>query len=101
MDTELMGRIEAYVDEVWEDVVADISSLVSHPSIADSSAATAGAPFGEHVRGALDCALSIAERLGYTVGEDEGYVGFADVPGESGQQIATIAHVDVGKVEPV
>ena len=77
MDTELMGRIEAYVDEVWEDVVADISSLVSHPSIADSSAATAGAPFGEHVRGALDCALSIAERLGYTVGEDEGYVGFA------------------------
>lgn len=63
MDTELMGRIEAYVDEVWEDVVADISGLVSHPSIADSSAATAGAPFGEHVRGALDCALSIAERL--------------------------------------
>lgn len=100
MDTELMGRIEAYVDEVWEDVVADIADLVSHPSIADSSAATAGAPFGEHVRGALDCALSIADRLGYTVGEDEGYVGFADVSGDSEQQIATIAHVDVVPAGP-
>lgn len=100
MDTERMDRIDAYVDEVWEDVVADIASLVSHPSLADSSAAAPGAPFGAPVRDALDCALDIAKRLGYQVGEDEGYVGFADIPGDSEEQIATIAHVDVVPAGP-
>lgn len=38
--------VAEYVDEVWEDVVADIEQLVSYPSVAVSADAEPGAPFG-------------------------------------------------------
>ena len=100
MDAKLEQQVDAYVDEVWEDAVADIATLVSHPSIADCDAAEEGAPFGRPVRDALDCALGIARRLGYEVSDDEGYVGMADIAGERPEQIATIAHVDVVPAGP-
>ena len=95
IDPEFEKSVDAYVDEVWEDVVADIAAVVSHPSVADESKGCPGAPFGPEVRGALDCALGIAEKLGYEVSDDDGYVGIADLPGQDDVQIATIAHVDV------
>ena len=64
MDNKLVCDVESYVDEVWEDVVADIARLVEVPSIADASAAEAGAPFGRPVREALDPARAGAKRLG-------------------------------------
>lgn len=100
MDKELEKRVDAYVDEVWEDAVSDIAALVSHPSVADGNAGSAGAPFGKPVREALDCALSIARKLGYETSDDEGYVGIADIPGRSSTQVATIAHVDVVPAGP-
>lgn len=100
MDTTLEARVDAYVDEVWEDVVSDIAQLVGKASVADASTGTEGAPFGPGVRAALDCALGIAQRLGYETSEDAGYVGIADIPGESERQVATIAHVDVVPAGP-
>ena len=100
MDNTLDARIDSYVDEVFEDMVADISALVSHPSVADASKAEPGAPFGRAVRDALDCGLSIARRLGFETGDDEGYLGWADIPGEEERQLATIAHVDVVPAGP-
>lgn len=97
---DVMEHVEAYVDEVWEDVVADIAALVKHPSVADATAAEPGAPFGAPVRAALDCGLEIATKLGYEVGHDEGYVGYTDIPGERSEHIATIAHVDVVPAGP-
>lgn len=100
MDNKLVCDVESYVDEVWEDVVADIARLVEVPSIADASAAEAGAPFGRPVREALDRALAVAKRLGYRTADDDGYVGMADVPGAQAAQVATIAHVDVVPAGP-
>lgn len=100
MEATLEKRVDAHIDEVWEDVVADISKLVSHPSVADGAQAEPGAPFGSEVRRALDCGLDIARRLGYVTGEDDGYLGWGDIPGESKTQVATIAHVDVVPAGP-
>ncbi len=100
MDKELVAQVDAYVDEVWEDVVADIASLVAHPSVADEGDGTPGAPFGPAVRAALDCGLGIAEKLGYTVSEDDGFIGIADIPGETDTQVATIGHLDVVPAGP-
>lgn len=100
MRADVMESVEKYVDEVWEDVVSDIASLVACPSVADDSAAEPGAPFGRSVRDALDCSLGIAERLGYEVTDDDGYVGIADIPGEREEHLATIAHVDVVPAGP-
>lgn len=63
--------VTEYVDEVWEDVVADIEQLVSYPSVAVAADAEPGAPFGRPVRDALDCALGIAQKLGYQTSDDE------------------------------
>ena len=92
--------VAEYVDEVWEDVVADIEQLVSYPSVAVAADAESGAPFGRPVRDALDCALGIAQKLGYQTSDDEGFVGIADIPGRGDKQLATICHVDVVPAGP-
>ena len=92
--------VAEYVDEVWEDVVADIEQLVSYPSVAVAADAEPGAPFGRPVRDALDCALGIAQKLGYQTSDDEGFVGIADIPGRGDKQLATICHVDVVPAGP-
>ena len=92
--------VAEYVDEVWEDVVADIEQLVSYPSVAVAADAEPGAPFGRPVRDAFDCALGIAQKLGYQTSDDEGFVGIADIPGRGDKQLATICHVDVVPAGP-
>lgn len=93
----LKADVDAYVDEVWEDVVSDIDRLVRHESVEDLSAAEPGKPWGPASNGALVEAERMAERLGLEVTDVDGYLGFADVPGASGpdRHIATIAHTDI------
>ena len=100
MDKTLEQRVDAYIDTVWDQVLADIAKLVGCPSVADTSLAEPAAPFGPDVRRALDCALGIAQRLGYDTADDEGYLGWGDIAGERPEQVATIAHVDVVPAGP-
>lgn len=100
MDKELEAQIDAYVDEVWPDVLDDIEALVSHPSLADYDHPEPGAPFGKDARAALDCALGIAKKLGYKTSDAAGYMGMADIAGETDKQIATICHIDVVPAGP-
>ena len=92
--------VAEYVDEVWEDVVADIEQLVSYPSVAVSADAEPGAPFGRPVRDALDCALGHCAEARLSDERRRGYVGIADIPGCGDKQLATICHVDVVPAGP-
>lgn len=94
-DDQLRQDVDRYVDEVWEDVVADIDSLVRIRSVEDKAAAEPGKPWGPASHEALAEAVSMAARLGLDAHECEGYIGYADLPGQSATQIATIAHTDV------
>ena len=95
VDETFKAQVDAYVDEVWEDVVADIETLVRIPSVEDLSVARPGMPWGPACHDALVAALGIAQRLGLDAHECEGYIGYADLPGASETQVATIAHTDV------
>ena len=95
VDEAFRARVDEYVDEVWEDVVADIRSLVRIESVEDLSTAGPGMPWGKRSNEALLEALAIAERLGLATTNVDGYLGFGDVPGADGRQIATIAHSDI------
>ena len=97
VDEQLKREVDAYVDEVWEDVVADMDRLVRHDSVEDLAAAEPGKPWGPAAWGALVEAERMAERLGLEVTDVDGYLGFADVPGASGPEryVATIAHTDI------
>lgn len=96
-DEQLRRDVDAFVDEVWEDVVRDIDLLVRHDSVEDLAHAEPGKPWGPAANGALVEAERMAERLGLKVTDLDGYLGFADVPGASGPEryVATIAHTDI------
>ena len=61
---KLKADVDAYVDEVWEDVVADIDRLVRHESVEDLSAAEPGKPWGPASNGALVEAEQMAAKAG-------------------------------------
>ena len=100
MDDSLQQAIDAYIDEHWNDVVADIDSLVRIESTEDLGAAAENAPYGPGPRAALDRALGMATRMGLTAHDCEGRIGYADLPGESDTQLGIIGHVDVVPAGP-
>lgn len=97
VDEAFKSQVDAYVDEVWEDVVEDIRALVRHESVEDLAAAEPGKPWGPASNAALVEAENIARRLGLEVTDVDGYLGFGDVPGASSPDtyVATIAHSDI------
>jgi len=97
---ELQREIDAYRDEHWGEVLADIEALVKVPSTEDLEAAAPGAPYGPGPRAALSVALGIAERMGLSTHDCEGHIGYADLPGASDTQIGIIGHVDVVPAGP-
>lgn len=92
---QLKQDIDAFVERVWPEVLDDIADLVSVRSVEDLDHAAENAPWGPGPREALDEALCIADRVGLAAHDCDGFIGFADLPGASDKQIATIAHVDV------
>lgn len=78
--------IDAYVNEHWEDVLADLQTLIAIPSFREDSKANPQkkAPFGPGPRRALDAALEIAGRMGFKTHDVDGYIGYADYLGEEG-----------------
>ena len=92
---QLKHEAEAYVDEVWDNLLADIDSLVHIDSVEDLNAAAPGAPFGPGVREALGTALGIAEKLGLEPHNVGGYIGYGSLAGAKPEVVATIAHCDI------
>ena len=94
-DEELKRRAKEFVDANWEDIVRDIDALVHINSVEDLDHAEPGKPYGPAPFEALDTAVKIADRLGLDAHNCDGHIGYADVPGESEKQIATIGHTDI------
>ena len=95
IDEAFKAQVDRYVDEVWEDVVEDIRSLVRIDSVEDLAAAEPGKPWGPAAYDALAKGLEIASHIGLEAHDCDGYIGYADLAGESSRQIATIAHTDI------
>ncbi len=94
-EEQLKRDVDAYVDEIWEDAVEDIRTLVKIESVEDLEHAEPGKPWGPAANEALVAAEGIASRLGLTVTDLDGYIGYADLAGEREACIATIAHTDI------
>ena len=100
MEDVLESEIGSYLEKDWDNIVADIERVVRIESTEDLPAAAPGAPFGPGPRAALTEALNIARDMGFEVHDVDGYVGYADLPGESDTQIGIIGHVDVVPAGP-
>lgn len=92
-DKILMERIEVFVQENTENIIRDIKTLVDIKSVKEEP--KPGAPFGDGPARVLNKALDMAAGMGLSVRNCEGYVGYADLPGKSGEHIAMVTHLDV------
>lgn len=84
--------ILAKVDELQEQMITDILRVVRIDSV--QTQAKPGKPFGEGVDQALQEALKIAQELGFTTKNIDGYMGYAQY-GEGDDYIGVIGHLDV------
>ena len=94
MDQELHQKIDAFIKANREQLLKDIAALVAVDSV--EAAPAEGAPYGPGVRAALNKALELAEGMGLATHNCEGYIGYAELPGDDPDKyLATICHVDV------
>ncbi|HJB67586.1 MAG TPA: Sapep family Mn(2+)-dependent dipeptidase [Candidatus Fournierella excrementigallinarum] len=87
------AAVDAFVAANRENVIRDIKRLVDVPSVEGEP--EEGKPFGPGPAAALAHGLAIAEEMGLATHNCENYIGWAELAGESGAQIATITHLDV------
>lgn len=92
---EMSAKIDAYIAEVWEQVVEDIDALVRIPSTEDLEHAASDAPYGPGPAEALAAGVRLAEKLGFDAHNLDGHIAYADLPGASETQIGIIGHLDV------
>ena len=90
---ELRAAVDAFVAANEENVVRDIKRLVDINSVEGTP--EPGKPFGAGPAAALDEALKMGAEMGLSTNNCEGYMGWAELPGETDKQIATITHLDV------
>ena len=93
MNQDLSRLIDQFIEENKENILWDITRLVSVPSVEEK--AEPDAPFGPGPRKALDMAETIARELGLETVDLDHKAGYAVVPGEREEYLATICHVDV------
>lgn len=86
-------QIEAYFEQHKSEMIQDIMDLVSIKSVEEP--AKPGKPYGDGPAAALDAALKLAEKYGFTDIENvDNYVGTV-THGEGDVQLAMLAHLDV------
>ncbi|MEE0845955.1 MAG: Sapep family Mn(2+)-dependent dipeptidase [Eggerthellaceae bacterium] len=98
--SQINAKIDAYLDQHWDDIVADIDTLVRIPSVEELDKAEKGAPYGPGPRAALTAALEMADRMGFEPHDEQGHIGYADFPGKTEGQIGIIGHTDVVPAGP-
>ena len=97
---DVISAAEAYLEKNWPAMVQDIDRLVKIESVEDLEASEPGAPFGPGPKTALTEALSIAEDMGFSTCDVDGYMGYADLAGAGDKQIGIIGHMDVVPAGP-
>ena len=93
IDANLRAQVQKFVQENKESIIQDIKDLVAIKSVAGEPAE--GMPFGPGPRAALDKALEMADRFGLKTVNVDNYIGYAELPGESEDYLATVCHLDV------
>ncbi len=88
------------VQEYKEDILKDIAYLVEVPSIRDLSTKNQDSPFGENIAVAFHRFLEIANNLGFTCENDQGYAVHAEI-GQGHEYVGVLAHIDVVDVQNI
>lgn len=87
-------KAEEFLQQYKNQLLMDLASLIAIESVEGEPAPDA--PFGKGPRKALDTALAIAQRLGLSTCDGDGYLGWAEAKGtQTKPYLASISHLDV------
>lgn len=86
------------IDRYQQNMIEDLKSLVEIPSVLDTATVKENAPFGADVRRVLDEVIAIAEKLGFTVRDYDGYAASVRL-GTEGKEVGVLCHADVVPAE--
>lgn len=89
----MISKLNSLVDSYKENIISDTQKLISFNSVCNESDKK-DQPFGEQIASALECVLTIAEEMGFSTRNVDGYMGEIDW-GSSGKKIGVIAHIDI------
>lgn len=93
MKPDMLAQISAWIEAHKDEMIKDLCDLVRIPSVEGEPAP--GAPFGTECRRALDAAVALFERYGFSAEVcSEGKYGLAHVPGGH-NSIGIFGHLDV------
>ncbi|MDO4732762.1 MAG: Sapep family Mn(2+)-dependent dipeptidase [Bacillota bacterium] len=92
------SRIDKVLEAYYPQMERDLMGLLACPSV-KAEPAGEGAPFGQGIADALEYALAMSSTLGFQANNVDGYAGFADLPGETEEQVGILAHLDVVPAE--
>ena len=84
--------LDSRVEELREELLADLKRWIAIPSVLGEAAPDA--PFGAETRRMLDLAMETAERYGFKTRVFDGYCGDVSL-GEGAQTMGILAHLDV------
>lgn len=92
MDTALLSRVNAWLDEHRREIIDDLIGLVRIPSVSQVDPITP--PYGQACRDALTYMFELGKRHGYTSRNYDNYVGSITF-NEGDQEVGLWAHLDV------
>lgn len=87
-----LNALEAILDQYASAMTEDLCRLLRYPTILGEPAPLA--PFGKDIAAGLSYVLELAASFGFTVQNEEGYVGLVQY-GQTERQIGALCHVDV------
>ncbi len=94
MLTQERENIQSFIRANEQNILRDLARLVAIPSTEGEP--RPGAPFGPGPKAALEEALKISEELGLGTHNEQGYIGWAELPGkEKEKYLGVIGHLDV------
>ncbi|MCC5912284.1 MAG: dipeptidase PepV [Clostridiaceae bacterium] len=87
-----MDELKQLIDNYRDDLIKKTQEIIQIKSVEETK--KPGMPFGEGVHKALEYALSLAEEMGFTTKNLEGYAGYGEM-GEGKETIGVLGHLDV------
>jgi succinyl-diaminopimelate desuccinylase len=92
------AEVDRWLEEANPQMERDLLPLLAFPSLRGD--AEPDAPFGRIIAETLDYCLQLAQGLGLQTTNVDGFVGFADLPGQEEEQVGVLTHVDVVPANP-
>ena len=85
--------VDNWIDEHREEIISSLQSLLKYRSVNEGTSEE-GAPFGRNIEECLEYYLGLAEQLGFSTKNIDGYAGCVDA-GEGEKTMGIMCHLDV------